>query len=39
MNVLKDKKFWIGVAVGMFVMPMVLNKVAPAAKAKLPSGG
>jgi hypothetical protein len=36
MGTLKSSKFWIGVAVGVVVMPMVLNKVAPGVKAKLP---
>jgi hypothetical protein len=35
MGLLKDKKFWIGVAVGVFVVPIVLNK-APGVKSKLP---
>lgn len=36
MGTLKSGKFWIGVAVGVFVGPMVLNKVAPGMKAKIP---
>jgi hypothetical protein len=37
MKILKDHKFWIGVAVGTIVGPMVLNRVAPAAAKNLPS--
>lgn len=33
---LKDKRFWVGVAVGVVVGPMVLGKVAPGMKAKIP---
>lgn len=36
MRTLGSGKFWIGVAVGAIVVPMVLGKVAPGVKAKLP---
>lgn len=36
MGTLKSGKFWIGVAVGVIVGPMVLSKVAPGLKAKIP---
>ena len=36
MNTLKSSKFWVGVVVGVVVGPMVLSKVAPGVKAKLP---
>lgn len=36
MGTLKSGKFWVGVAVGLVVAPMVLNKVAPGLKSKLP---
>lgn len=37
MSIVGSGRFWIGVAVGAVVVPMVLNKVAPSLKAKLPS--
>lgn len=37
MRILKDHRFWIGVAVGTVVGPMVLNRVAPSVSTKLPS--
>lgn len=36
MGLLKDKKFWLGVVVGVVAGPVVLNKVAPGMKAKIP---
>lgn len=36
MRTLSSGKFWIGVAVGVFVGPVVLSKVAPSLKAKIP---
>jgi hypothetical protein len=38
MGILKDKRFWLGVVVGVVVVPMVLNR-APGVKSKLPGGG
>ena len=37
MSTVKSGKFWAGVVVGVIVGPMVLNKVAPSLKAKLPA--
>jgi hypothetical protein len=37
MATLKSGKFWVGVVVGVVVGPMILAKVAPNLKAKLPS--
>lgn len=37
MRILKDSRFWVGVAVGAVVGPMVLQRVAPGVKAKLPA--
>jgi hypothetical protein len=37
MRILKNRDFWIGVGVGVVVMPMILGKIAPNVKAKLPS--
>lgn len=37
MRILKSSYFWIGVATGAVVVPVVLQKVAPGVKAKLPS--
>lgn len=37
MGILKSSRFWIGVAVGAVAVPVVLNKVAPGIRAKLPS--
>lgn len=37
MGLLKSSKFWVGVAVGTVAGGMVLGKVAPGLKAKLPS--
>lgn len=37
MNTLRSSKFWVGFAVGVVIGPMVLGKVAPGIKAKLPS--
>lgn len=36
MTLLKSSRFWIGVAVGAVAVPVVLGKVAPGIKAKLP---
>ena len=36
MKVLKKKSFWGGVVVGLVVGPMVLGKVAPGLKARIP---
>lgn len=36
MGTLKSGKFWLGVGVGLVVAPMVLAKVAPGLKAKIP---
>lgn len=36
MRTLKSGQFWMGVAVGVVVAPMVLNKFAPGLKAKIP---
>lgn len=36
MAILTSGRFWIGVAVGAVVVPMVLKKVAPSLQAKLP---
>lgn len=36
MRILKDHRFWIGVAVGTVVGPMVINKVAPGLGKNLP---
>lgn len=38
MGTLKSPKFWIGVAVGAVVVPLVLGKFAPGLKAKIPGG-
>lgn len=35
-RILRSKQFWIGTAVGAFVVPVVLGKVAPRAAQKLP---
>jgi hypothetical protein len=37
MRILKSHQFWIGVAVGAFVVPTVLSRVAPGVAAKLPT--
>jgi len=37
MRLLKNKQFWIGVAVGTVAGPMILGKVAPSLKAKIPA--
>lgn len=38
-GILKDKRFWIGVGVGTFVVPAVLTRVPALAsiKAKIPA--
>jgi len=36
MRIVKSHQFWVGVIVGAVVVPVVLNKVAPGMKAKLP---
>lgn len=35
-RILKNRTFWIGVAAGVVVGPVVLGKVAPGLKAKIP---
>lgn len=37
MAILKNGKFWAGVAVGAIIGPVVLQKIAPGIKAKLPA--
>lgn len=37
MGILTSGRFWIGVATGLVIVPVVLSKVAPSLKAKLPS--
>lgn len=37
MATLKSPKFWVGFVVGAVVGPMVLTRVAPGLKAKLPA--
>lgn len=37
MSLLKNHKFWIGVAVGTVAGPLLLGKIAPSVKAKLPA--
>lgn len=37
MATLKSPKFWVGVVIGTVAGGMVLGKVAPGLKAKLPS--
>ena len=37
MRIIKSKNFLIGVAVGTVVGPIVLSRVAPSLKAKLPA--
>lgn len=39
MGLLKDHRFWIGVAVGALVVPPLLNKAAPNVGSKLPGKG
>ncbi len=36
MRLLKNKTFWLGVAVGIVAGPVVLGKVAPGLKSKIP---
>jgi len=36
MRTLKSHQFWIGVALGVVVGPVILGKVAPGLKAKIP---
>lgn len=36
MSLLGSGRFWIGVVAGAVVVPLVLSKVAPGLKAKLP---
>lgn len=36
MGILTSGRFWIGVAAGLVVAPMILSKVAPGLKAKIP---
>lgn len=37
MGILKNRKFWLGVAVGTVAGQLVLGKIAPSIKAKIPS--
>lgn len=37
MRLLKNKTFWMGVVVGTVAGPIVLSKVAPSLKTKLPA--
>lgn len=37
MGILTSGRFWIGVAAGAIIVPVVLSKVAPGLKAKLPN--
>lgn len=37
MGLLGSGRFWIGVVTGAVVVPLVLKKVAPGLKSKLPS--
>lgn len=37
MGLLSSGRFWIGVATGAVVVPLVLSKVAPSLRSKLPS--
>jgi hypothetical protein len=39
MGYLKSGKFWVGVAVGAVVVPIVLSRYAPGLKAKIPGSG
>lgn len=36
MRIVKSGTFWIGVVVGAVVVPVVLSKVAPSVKSKIP---
>jgi hypothetical protein len=36
MRIVKSKVFWVGVAVGIVAGPVVLGKVAPGLKNKIP---
>lgn len=36
MGILTSGKFWVGVITGAVVVPLVLSKVAPGVKSKLP---
>lgn len=36
MTIVKSSRFWIGVVVGLTAAPMILAKVAPGIKAKIP---
>jgi hypothetical protein len=38
-RILKSAPFWIGVATGVIIGPVILSKVAPNLKAKIPQGG
>jgi hypothetical protein len=37
MRIVRSSNFWIGVAVGAVAVPIILGKIAPGLKAKLPS--
>lgn len=37
MGIIKSPTFWIGVVTGAVVGPLVLSKVAPGLKSKLPA--
>jgi hypothetical protein len=36
MGLLKDHRFWIGVAVGALVVPPLMKKAAPSVSQKMP---
>lgn len=36
MGTLKSTKFWVGVVVGVVAGPVILGKVAPGVKARIP---
>lgn len=36
MSIVRNRTFWVGVAVGVVVGPVVLGKFAPGLKARIP---
>lgn len=36
MRIVRSHQFWVGVIVGAVVVPVVLGKVAPSVKSKIP---